>query len=497
MSYYATVGSPSTRLCVLAYAIHPDAKPVPMATRALAWTPEVHNAFRVLAHLLREGEPPRLIPYRVLRSLLDLHVPTTLRQHETLALKFSTKTRRTTSEKMAFAWFSIDAPPEPTQVSRAIHQWFETALQPLAIRIPHIADLTTDFIECKLIRLPKDTHGPRPNLPHHDVKNAAERGQQRMEAWRSWTETLREQMHHDAIIGLLVVAPKWYGGKPDGFRRDDFVNKSAGRKAISSWAQQLVQYLLPTKGPQASNKAEFCLRAQNAWRDLTWAHYGQFKDLHDSVKSFFPNGASPQEIIGIAIVRRNKKRTGQQGSDIPVALKLDLATNQCFICLSYWDQERLVMTEWEPLRSGLLRLASLSPIRSGENRERQSICFEKFCTQVMDKAGEQQMQPLILILSTNASSRWHWLRDTDLDPQKIFTRSAGHGLHQKWRGARIVRIREEHAPPIILDKRRKLAQSSETDARRRNELVATEDIHIPTSPNTQLFRVSNASCRYI
>lgn len=736
-SYYTTVGSPSTRLRALAYTIHPDAKPVRMATRALAWTPEAYNAFHMLARLLRQNETPRLfIPYRVLRSLLDLYVPTTLRQHETLALTFSSQARRTSSEKVAFAWFSVDAPPEPVQVRRAIHQWFETALQPLATRVPHIADqiahleelfrngrfvtptdhnvvyefpwsqmangtahprstdgsqdlqgypaladfvaralegkhlapgldepcrrlisrsrytpgaevklisnpiwldgrhhafslvvnvriatlptvpqplivldvhkrrwsaelrarpfallgdmtgyafptvspivvpfrvnpkkgqyqprreylpialelhlpldadghaivagnvsseqgqvylthrngfgnhdihvgvpekdkldiyenvlqhlepyglipwdglrlveksktafsrehvktkknasqqdknretttvsgnqdagflpqqplwklvrdgnmdaltaaerkraevvithnrtllqkshgsklivliawheqcyedanlakatitaLTTDLIECKLVRLPKDSHGPRQDLPHDDVKNAADRGQQRMEAWRSWTEALREQMQRDAVLGVLVIAPRWYGGEPDGFRPDDFVNKPAGRKAIASWAQQLTQYLLPPKGTQESNKAEFCLRAQNAWRDLIWAHYGQFKDLQNIVESFFPNGASPQEIIGIAIVRRNAKRTGQQSSDIPVALKLDLATNRCFTRFTYWDQGHQVITEWEPLRSGLLRLASLSPVRSGETRKLQGICW--------------------------------------------------------------------------------------------------------------------------
>ena len=347
--------------------------------------------------------------------------------------------------------------------------------------------LTNGRSQIELVTVPEEAHGPRGNLPHANIDNAAERGKLRSEAWKKWTEELRESTQALHVVGCLVMAPIWYGNQ-----KDDPVNKPAARKSIAMWSGLLVQYLLPMDGEGETAEEAFCLRIQAAWRDLTWAHYGRFKSVLEDVSRLFPEGTMPQEIVGIAIVRRNKPRFGQQGSAVPVAIKLDVATRECSMRFAYRENGGIKITVWEGLRQGLVRLAEYSPLSMGRRHHDQIVTFERFCKTVIGEACEAGTNPLVLIDSTNSARNWEWLRDTDINSDDISFKYEGTAMQVAWQGARIIRVREDNAPQIVINKFLNLTPLDPSDERQLVDLSPELQLHVPTSPNAALYRVDDA-----
>lgn len=351
-------------------------------------------------------------------------------------------------------------------------------------------DLRVEFAN-----LPNNVHGPRYELPSANERNAGERARVRLEAWRPLAEPLKELAETENIIGCLVIVPKFY--ETDGERkRDDTVNKPAGRKAIASIARVPVQYLLPAEGDLDG----FLLRAQYAWRDLAWAHRGRVDGIAEKMRRLLPDEDAPREIIGITVVQRTDKRVGWKGSLIPVALKLDVAEGRCLMRFAYEDeQSRLHMTDWEPIQAALSRVAGLSPITigaansSGKTRELRSQRFQEFCETVITEACDAGTRPLVLMHSTHSASYWRWLTDTGIDPRSIDFEKGTNALQQIWSDVRIVRVREHNSPQIVLDKEDRLARIAEDDARKKKEIQPDTNMRVPTSPSRRLYRVASST----
>lgn len=355
--------------------------------------------------------------------------------------------------------------------------------------------LMGDDIEVTLTNLPDNVHGPRYELPSADERYAEERAQSRFEAWRALAEPLRELAEKENVVGCLVIAPKFYEINGEQ-KRDDTVNKPAGRKAIASIARVPVQYLRPA-GEDSDN---FLTRAQYAWRDLAWAHRGRVDGVADKVRRLLPGENAPREVIGITVVQRNDKPAGWKGSLLPVAFKLDVEEGQCFMRFAYEDERELRITDWEPIQNSLSRVAELSPVtvvRSddfGKTKELRKQRFQQFCEMVITESCDAGSQPLVLIRSTHSVSYWSWLRDTSIDPENIDFEKGTTALQQIWRGARIVRVRENNSPQIVLDKEDRLACLEEDDPRKKEDIQQEKSIRVPTSPgSSRLYRVKSSS----
>lgn len=356
--------------------------------------------------------------------------------------------------------------------------------------------LMGDDIELTLTNLPDNVHGWQHRLPLADERNAGKRAQARFEAWHPLAKPLKELAEKENIVGCLVIAPKFY--EIDGeWKRDDTVNKPAGRKAVASVARVPVQYLLPI----GNRLDSFLTRTQYAWRDLAWAHRGRVDDVAEKVQRLLPGEDAPREVVGITVVQRNDKRAGWKGSLIPVAFKLDVEEGQCFMRFAYEDERsEPSTTDWEPIQESLSRVARLSPLtinepRKGINtRELRRQRFQKFCETVITDACDANTHPLVLISSTHSALYWSWLSDKDIDLQTIDFDKGGTALQQSWRGARIVRVREDSSPQIVLDKEDLLACIEEKDPRKKEEIESDKYIRVPTSPDgSRLYRVASSS----
>ncbi|AVM72774.1 hypothetical protein [Magnetospirillum gryphiswaldense] len=141
--------------------------------------------------------------------------------------------------------------------------------------------------------LPGGVHGPRADLPAAANK-AKERFAARVAAWRPMAEAI---VNDYPGAHALVQAADWYDR-----RKDDPVNKLAGRYALASIADANVQYLLP---PVANWKGlkNYLHRVQAAVYDLLFGHSGLVSEVQSLLKgAFHKEDTRPKVIIGISVV---------------------------------------------------------------------------------------------------------------------------------------------------------------------------------------------------
>ncbi|MEL7225851.1 MAG: RNaseH domain-containing protein [Cyanobacteria bacterium J06576_12] len=117
----------------------------------------------------------------------------------------------------------------------------------------------------------------------------------------------------------------------------------------------------------------------------------------------------------------------------------------------------------------------------------------------MSDSVENNMQPLVMIDSTNCVRLWPWLADTRMDANDIRLEGVSDWMHKEWAGARLVRIRQGLAPGIIEEKARYLVETFIDDERPLDELRQIDakdaDFEIPSASSTlgKLFRLSTSS----
>jgi len=324
------------------------------------------------------------------------------------------------------------------------------------------------------IELPKNTHGLRGDLPGVDENDPGKRGLERLTAWRGRTDRLETYRQNHALVGCMVLASMFPGGK-----REDIINKVAGRRALARIGLPS-QYLLPFNTRKRMIEADFRTRAENALRDLVWKHHGRIDGLQAAAKRSFASGTEPLTVLGVSVLQTNNRRDRSKGSLIPVAFRHDLRTGQTSLCYIREVGRTLHLEPWRPLSEALTRLAGHTPAPiTGWPRQKQAL--QELCRTVITQACEAGERPLVLLHSNNAVTLWGWLADSRIDPDHIGFDALGNGqgYEQLWKEARIVRVRTGNAPQLVIRKEQQVMEGGAVKAH----------LSLPSSPNPGLYRL--------
>lgn len=343
-----------------------------------------------------------------------------------------------------------------------------------------VKSLCGDSVELLMNRLPENTHGPKDSLPDSHLK-AKERSKTRIEAWEPLAQQLK-QRHQRTFC--LVVAREFYSDSTNSndVKHDDQINKPSTRQALSSLAGACIQFLRPIETNKANQYKldDFFHRVQSSLKDLLFAHSGRIDDVQEKVNKCLkdiPSEARPQEIIGITIVRKQKGhvRGRIENTFLPVALRLNVETGNCEMCCAYEDANtnRLEISPWSKFADAITFVSELSPIKLADKDKARKIRFQKFVKTIISESVEKGAQPLVMIDSTNCVQLWPWLADAQMNTNQIDLGEQYEHMEQEWKGARLIRIRQEISPGILDKKERQFAETSLEDTRKKNELRPT------------------------
>ncbi|WP_449420367.1 RNaseH domain-containing protein [Phormidium nigroviride] len=434
-----------------------------------------------------------------LNRLLTQHMEITLERilKGKKALQFSSKVKCQIEELKAMIQANQKAmgwlyPKEKLLLVVFYEEQLETELKLLQaiIRV-----LWGGAIELMVNRLPQKTHGPKELLPGANLKGK-ERSRHRIEAWESIVKQLALRKQRTFC---LVMAREWY---PDN-KHDDRVNKPSTRQALAKIADCCVQFLVPIettiKEPKRFKLDDFFHRVQAALKDLLSAHSGRIDEVKEKVDKWLGNRSvetRPKEIIGITIVRKQKGRVrGDIGSTfLPIAMRLKVETGECELCCAYEKGNSLQISPWSKFSDAIAFISQISPVKLANDKKGRETRFMEFVKQIISNSVEEGNQPLVMIDSSNCVQLWPWLADATMDTKKInLAHRTGAPLYehleQEWKGARIVRIRQDLAPGIIEKKMRYFAETFLEDTRTKKELTSNDEIDSASSA-MELFRLS-------
>jgi hypothetical protein len=344
-----------------------------------------------------------------------------------------------------------------------------------------------------LLALPEGVHGSRRTLPANDAR-PPERAHQREQAWAPAVAAIRahaQQHEHNPVRGVLVLADKWYEKFPD-----DSVNKQAARITLNRELGVVVQYLLPMEkkldGTSNARQLEsFRMRVVNAWRDMAWKSLGTMHGLDLKLERSLQNrpvGAAVPVILGLGVIRTN--RTGQLQNDasfIPYVIELHPETGKCQASLLLQSGNATpVATPMQDLTQTIQLLTINGPsylIHKGTDtsiREERKRLTQQFLYETLVERTQLHPEVLVLADSVTLKGVWPWLADERLDPRNIIFNQENHA-EQDFPNATFVRIRQDHAPKVIMDTpqtRVKIAGQVRPSARR---------------SDADLFRLTNTS----
>lgn len=325
------------------------------------------------------------------------------------------------------------------------------------------------------VELPPGVHGLRTDLPNAEEGNVEKRGQARLSAWQARTDRLAVLSRGRPVVGCLVLAAKFYNGKPE-----DRVNKVAGRKALARIGLPS-QYLLPLNPQKRHSAADYRTRAENALRDLVWKHHGRIDGLQEAAAQSFAPGTEPGTILGVSVLQTTNTRNSHKGSTVPVVFRHELASGRTSMRYIREVGGQVKLEPWRPLPEALTELAghTPAPIRG---KDRQQQAFQELCRTVITEACAAGERPLVLIHSTTSVNLWKWLADARIDPDHIDLDALGNGLgyEQLWKEARIVRVRPGNAPQVVIRKEQEVLEQNTVLTR----------LALPTSPNPGLYRLA-------
>jgi hypothetical protein len=344
-------------------------------------------------------------------------------------------------------------------------------------------------------RLPADTHGPKDTLPGHKL-SAKERSQLRIEQWESITQQLKDR---DSRTFCLVMAREWYQTGEKDFKHDDRINKPSTRQALATMAGSCVQFIVPMSKTKLNqiDLEDFSRRVQKSLQELLSAHSGRIDDVKTKVEKCLTSiepDARPKEIISITIVRKQKGRCrGRiENTFLPIAVRLNLETGRCEMCCAYEKGDRLQISPWSFFPDAIAFISQISPVKLAHKREKQKTRFMEFVNKIISPSVQEGKQPLVIIDSSNCVKLWRWLADTTINANQIDLGQQYQDMQQAWKGARLIRVRQDLAPGIIDKKERHLFETCLEDTRSKQELKQLDpDIRIPSaSSSTGLFKLN-------
>jgi len=317
--------------------------------------------------------------------------------------------------------------------------------------------------------LPPDVHGLRRNLPKHDGR-PAERAQARANAWLPFVQTIRNYMaqHKETPVhGLLIVARQWYSDEK-GKATEDKINKRVARITLNSELGLTVQYLLPAKCKSDADRTilpqhrrNFRMRLVNAWRDMAWKSIGKMRSLELKVQRSLEQDLNAQTmpvLLGLGVIRTNQRRSqGNETCLIPYAIELDPSTGACqaALLLKRGDSEPHATPMLE-LRQLIKELTQNGPSHVARNVPRNAKWAEEarqtqlFLYKIIAERAKLHRDLIILADMQTLSGLWPWLADSKLDPTNLELAGEAH-VEQDFRDATIVRLRDGHAPKVLID----------------------------------------------
>ena len=328
-----------------------------------------------------------------------------------------------------------------------------------------------------------------------------ERLNKRVEFWKPVAKQIAEI---ERPKFCLVMAREWYPN-PNGSSQevhDDSVNKPATRQALASIGRSCVQFIVPPQIWQKTGDikiSDFIFPAQSSIKELLWAHSSRIDNVQEKVNTHFSN-IDPEdrskEIIAIDIVRKNSGRVRGRidNTFLPIAIRTNVETGLSEMCYCYEEPntKKFVISDWKPFTEALFDIAGISPISLGKNKKEQSQRFQEFVDGIISDSVNDEKKPVVIIDSSNCALLWDWLSDKNMNLSNIDINSQHH-MQDNWKGARIVRIRQDLAPGIIEDKARILAKTFREDTRTKEDLKVNEEkqinILVPSSP-TGLYRLN-------
>ena len=356
-------------------------------------------------------------------------------------------------------------------------------------------------LEIQLQRLQENTYGAKIKLPGNNLINK-KRSQLRVDAWIPKAKEIAEIKHPKFC---LVMAREFYPN-PQGNNKqlhDDLVNKPSTRKALAAIGRSCVQFILPPKIWLTSGDvkiSDFIIRAQASIKDLIWAHSGRIDNVKEKVNQWFGDiklENRPKEIIAITIDRKNAGRASGrlENTFLPIAIRTNVETELSEMCCCYEDPKaeeyedsktkKLVITSWQPFTEALFDVANISPISLGKEENIRKKRFQEFVEQIISNSVKENKNPVVTIDSSNCVKLWNWLSDSNMNIPNIDINS-NRNMQVNWKGARIVRVRQDLAPGIIEDKVKYLTETFLDDTRNKEELKADKDkqitISAPSSP---------------
>jgi hypothetical protein len=289
-------------------------------------------------------------------------------------------------------------------------------------------------------QLPAAVHGARPDLPKANGK-AKERFAARVEAWTPLAAVIADE--HGGSHALVQAADRY------DRRKDDPVNKLAGRYALAAKADANVQYLRPCE-PGWRGLANYLHRIQSGVYDLLFGHSGLVSEVSSLLKGAFAKDADrPRAIIGVSVVAQARLRYGAGGGRICLATRIDAATGKTTARVGWFKGRMLWTPQWEPFFEAMKRIASpdiTASLGDGRNVERDS--FQKFVKTIIDDSAQAGDRPLVLIDSTSAAGLWSWLTDREIG-EAITLGSERVDMASRWPGVRIVRVRTGRAGRVV------------------------------------------------
>ncbi len=346
-------------------------------------------------------------------------------------------------------------------------------------------------IRVQLLPIPLNVHGPRKVLPQSSSAKPQNRARSRADAWQPFLEQVQRYMYdtQDPIDGVLVIAPKWYelNGRP---APDDVVNKRAGRITIAQQLRVPVQYLRPScEGNRPV--PDFETRTIVAWLDLAWKTQGRIdtcklKQITCNIYADRLSGQpqAPNRLLALGILRQNRTRQrANQSSFVPVSIELDVQTGTCWARFARRKAGGgMDILPKKPLVQAIADLAESGPITLGADKMERRKDSESFFYKVITDFCRRISNPLVIIDANTCRDVWSWLTDSKLDPENVII--DGH-LHAEadWGNARIVRVRTDNAPKVLLDGK-VIGSGLNTD---RNVEYAA-----PKSVDAQIFRVDDS-----
>ncbi|MXP63908.1 DUF3893 domain-containing protein [Roseomonas sp. M0104] len=295
-------------------------------------------------------------------------------------------------------------------------------------------------MKVETMALPEGVHGPRDVLDGAAQKTQT-RFDLRVKAWEPVMRRVGELQN----CHVLVQAPEWFEN-----RKDDRVNKAAGRYALAS-AGGNVQYLRPPERSRNS-MANYLHRLQAALNDLLLGHSGNVAMVDEAMAKCFPDPTNrPKCVLGLSVIAQSNLRSGAgKGGKVCLATKIDVETGEASGRLGYFDKTLRWTPQWLPFSDLLLEVARLNTPTLGSKRAEEQEAFQQFVRVMIDEAIAAGQKPLILVNSTSASGLWRWLTDKESTNKEVSLDRETFEADKRWPRVRFIRIRSGIAGRVIL-----------------------------------------------